>query len=89
MEKMSGMSLHFCENQAADSIISHYAALAAKEEISFKAAIELPAEIPTDEIDLSYGSFKSFGECSRGKHKNRKADEKSIWKYDCIIHISY
>lgn len=52
MEKMSGMSLHFCENQAADSIISHYAALAAKEEISFKAAIELPAEIPTDEIDL-------------------------------------
>ena len=52
MEKMSGMSLHFCENQAVDSIISHYAALAAKEEISFKAAIELPAEIPTDEIDL-------------------------------------
>lgn len=30
MEKMSGMSLHFCENQA----------------------VELPAEIPTDEIDL-------------------------------------
>ena len=27
-------------------------ALAAKQEISFKAAIELPAEIPTDEIDL-------------------------------------
>ena len=52
MEKMSGMSLHFCENQAVDSVISHYAALAAKEEISFKAAIELPAEIPTDEIDL-------------------------------------
>ena len=75
MEKMSGMSLHFCENQAADSIISHYAALAAKEEISFKAAIELPAEIPTDEIDLCLvlsNLLENAVEASIRTEKNRR-----------------
>ena len=50
--RLSSMAERGDLDEAADSIISHYAALAAKEEISFKAAIELPAEIPTDEIDL-------------------------------------
>lgn len=52
MKKMPSTSLHFCENQAADSVIGHYAALATKEEIPFQATIELPAQISMDEIDL-------------------------------------
>lgn len=50
--KIPDSNLHFCENQAADSVISHYAALAKRENIPFFAKVDLPAHIPMDEIDM-------------------------------------
>ena len=43
--KIPDYNLHFCENQAADSVISHYAALAKRENIPFQANAALPAHI--------------------------------------------
>ena len=39
-------------NQAADSVISHYAALAKRENIPFRAKADLPAHISIDQIDM-------------------------------------
>ena len=50
--KLPDYNLHFCENQAADSVISHYAALSRRENIPFHAKVDLPAHIPVDEIDM-------------------------------------
>ena len=50
--KIPDYNLHFCENQAADSVISHYAALAKRENIPFQAKADLPAHISIDQIDM-------------------------------------
>ena len=50
--KIPDYNLHFCENQAADSVISHYAALAKRENIPFRAKADLPAHISIDQIDM-------------------------------------
>ena len=50
--KIPDYNLHFCENQAADSVISHYAALAKRENIPFQAKAALPAHISIDQIDM-------------------------------------
>ena len=50
--KIPDYDLHFCENQAADSVISHYAALAKRENIPFQANAALPAHISIDQIDM-------------------------------------
>ena len=50
--KIPDYNLHFCENQAADSVISHYAALAKRENIPFQANAALPAHISIDQIDM-------------------------------------
>lgn len=50
--KIPDYDLHFCENQAADSVISHYAALAKRENIPFRAKADLPAHISIDQIDM-------------------------------------
>lgn len=50
--KIPDYDLHFCENQVADSVISHYAALAKRENIPFQANAALPAHISIDQIDM-------------------------------------
>ena len=45
-------SLHFCENQAVDSVFGYYSALAKRENIPFHALVSLPADLSIDEIDL-------------------------------------
>lgn len=44
--------MSFCENRAADSVIGYYCALARRENIPFRAQIDLPESLPVDEIDL-------------------------------------
>ena len=44
--------MSFCENRAADSVIGYYCALARQEGVPFQAQIDLPAQLPVDEIDL-------------------------------------
>lgn len=50
--KIPDLNMHFCENKAADSVISYYCALAKREHIPFQSEISLPSDISTDEIDL-------------------------------------
>ena len=46
------LDMSFCENRAADSVIGYYCALAKRENIPFRAQIDLPGKLPVDEIDM-------------------------------------
>lgn len=50
--KISDYNLHFCENQAVDSVFGYYSTLAKREDIPFHALVSLPADLSIDEIDL-------------------------------------
>lgn len=50
--KIQNLTVPFCENQAADSVVGYYCALAGRAQIPFSAQIDLPARIPVDEIDM-------------------------------------
>ena len=50
--KIPNLDIHFCENQAVDSVIGYYCGLARRENIPFHAQIDLPAQISVDEIDM-------------------------------------
>ena len=50
--KIPNLTVPFCENQAADSVVGYYCALAGRAQIPFSAQIDLPARIPVDEIDM-------------------------------------
>ena len=50
--KISDYNLHFCENQAVDSVFGHYSTLAERENIPFHAMVSLPADLSIDEINL-------------------------------------
>lgn len=50
--KIPSQGLHFCKNQAADSVLGYYSALAEREKIPFHAKTDLPAHIAIDEIDM-------------------------------------
>ena len=51
-DKISDYNLHFCENQAVDSVFGHYSTIAKKENIPFHALVSLPADLSIDEINL-------------------------------------
>ena len=50
--KISDYNLHFCENQAVDSVFGYYSTLAERENIPFHALVSLPADLSIDEINL-------------------------------------
>ena len=50
--RIPSLDMSFCENRAADSVVGYYCALARREGVPFRAQVDLPAEIPLDEIDL-------------------------------------
>lgn len=50
--KIPSQSLHFCENQAADSVVGYYSALASRESIPFDARIAIPEHINLDEVNM-------------------------------------
>lgn len=50
--KMSGFDLHFCDNQAVDSVLGYYSAHAKQEGVPFLAKIDLPKQLPADEMDV-------------------------------------
>ena len=52
VSKIPSQDLHLCENQAADSIIGYYSALAARDQIPFLSRLDLPAQMSIDEMDL-------------------------------------
>lgn len=50
--RIPSLDMNFCENRAADSVIGYYCALARRENIPFQAQVDLPEEIPVDEIAM-------------------------------------
>ena len=50
--KISDYNLHFCENQAVDSVFGYYSTLAKRENIPFHAMVSLPVDLSIDEINL-------------------------------------
>ena len=50
--EISDYNLHFCENQAVDSVFGYYSTLAERENIPFHALVSLPADLSIDEINL-------------------------------------
>ena len=52
VSKIPSQDLHFCENQATDSIVGYYSALAARDQIPFLSRLDLPAQMSIDEMDL-------------------------------------
>lgn len=51
-ERVPSAELVFCENSAADSVIGFYCALAQREDIPLSLKIDLPHQLPVDEVDL-------------------------------------
>ena len=50
--KISDYNLHFCENQAVDSVFGYDSTLAKRENIPFHALVSLPADLSIEEINL-------------------------------------
>lgn len=46
------LDMCFCENRAADSVVGYYCAMAKRDEIPFRARLDLPETLPIDEIDM-------------------------------------
>ena len=50
--RIPGLDMQFCENRAADSVIGYYCTMAKQQNIPFHAKIDLPLQVPIDEIDM-------------------------------------
>ena len=50
--RIPGLYMQFCENRAADSVIGYYCTMAKQQNIPFHAKIDLPLQVPIDEIDM-------------------------------------
>ena len=89
--KIPDQNLHFCKNQAADSVISYYAALAKREEISFHVKADLPAHIPVDEIDmclvLSNLLENAIEACLKTEPSKRKINAQVYLHHKCLLLI--
>ena len=52
VSRIPNLDMHFCENRAADSVVGYYCALAKRGDIPFCAQLDLPEDLPVDEIDM-------------------------------------
>ena len=52
VSRIPNLDMRFCENRAADSVVGYYCALAKREDIPFRAKLDLPQALPVDEIDM-------------------------------------
>ena len=52
VSRIPNLDMNFCENRAADSVVGYYCALAKREDIPFRAQLDLPQALPVDEIDM-------------------------------------
>ena len=52
VSRIPNLDMCFCENRAADSVVGYYCAMAKRDEIPFRARLDLPEALPVDEIDM-------------------------------------
>lgn len=50
--RIPSLEMRFCENRAADSVAGYYCALARRESIPYCVQLDLPEQLPVDEVDL-------------------------------------
>ena len=50
--RIPSLEMSFCENRAADSVAGYYCALARRENIPYSVRLDLPVQLPVDEVDL-------------------------------------
>ena len=86
--KISDYNLHFCENQAVDSVFGHYSTIAKKENIPFHALVSLPADLSIDEINLCLVFSNLLENAIQASVKTAPA-ERLMWKFIPTIIISF
>ncbi len=52
VSRIPNLDMRFCENRTADSVVGYYCALAKREDIPFRAKLDLPESLPIDEVDM-------------------------------------
>ena len=52
VSRIPNLDMRFCENRTADSVVGYYCALAKREDIPFRANLDLPESLPIDEVDM-------------------------------------
>ena len=52
VSRIPNLDMCFCENRAADSVVGYYCAMAKRDDIPFRARLDLPETLPIDEIDM-------------------------------------
>ena len=52
VSRIPNLDMCFCENRAADSVVGYYCAMAKRDEIPFRARLDLPETLPVNEIDM-------------------------------------
>ena len=52
VSRIPNLDMCLCENRAADSVVGYYCAMAKRDEIPFRARLDLPETLPIDEIDM-------------------------------------
>ena len=87
-DKISDYNLHFCENQAVDSVFGHYSTIAKKENIPFHALVSLPADLSIDEINLCL-VFSNLLENAIQASVKTAPVERLMWKFIPTIIISF
>ena len=72
--KISDYNLHFCENQAVDSVFGYYSTIAERENIPFHALVSLPADLSIDEINLCLVFSNLLDNAIKYSHEEVKID---------------
>ena len=88
-EKISDYNLHFCENQAVDSVFGYYSTLAQRENIPFHAVVSLPADLSIDEINLCLVFSNLLENAIQASVKQRPPAERLMWKFIPTIIICF
>ena len=91
ISKIPSQELHFCKNQAADSILGYYSALAKRESIPFHGQADVPAQIGIDEIDMCLilsNLLENAIQASQKTEPSRRKINASIYlQYDRLLLI--
>lgn len=76
VQRIPMLERYFCENRAVDSVLGYYCAMAGQENIPFQVKIDLPAELPVDEMDMCLvlsnlleNALEACKRCAEGKRQ--------------------
>lgn len=86
-DHIPNLEMCFCENRVADSVIGYYCTLAQRERIPFCAKMDLPEQLPVDEIDMCLVLSNLLENALEASLKTEK--EKRQIKVEGYLHSDY